>query len=240
MALVNPGCTLEQPWEYCEIIHITTTTRIPIELSWGVFKVLLILICLYSCEAIVWGLDLEQDNLNSNPGFATFVKLNLCGTHITFSNNCLISDIGCWCCCCSVAQLCVTLWPQGLQHSMPACPSPSPWVCPSSLSLHQWCRPAISSSDALFFCYLSFLMSGIFPISCLFTSGDQNTGTSASVLPVYIQGWSPLRFTGLISLPPKRLSGIFSSTTVWKHQFFGVLPSLQSSSHKHTWPLGSP
>ena len=87
---------------------------------------------------------------------------------------------------------CDSLWPQGLQHSRPACPSPSVWVCPSSLSLHQWCRPAISSSDALFsFCSLSFPMSGIFPISCLFTSVDQNKSFSFSI--------SPNEYPGLIS-----------------------------------------
>ena len=55
-----------------------------------------------------------------------------------------------------------------------------------------------------------------------------------------IQGWSPLRLIGLISLLSKGLSGVFSSTTVWRHQFFGILPSLLSSSHNHAWPLGRP
>ena len=54
-----------------------------------------------------------------------------------------------------------------------------------------------------------------------------------------IQGWSPLKLTSLISLLSKVLSGVFSSTTVWRHQFFGVLPSLWSSSHNRTWPLGT-
>ena len=57
-------------------------------------------------------------------------------------------------------------------------------------------------------------------------------------LPVNIQSWSPLRFTDLISLLSKGLSGVFSSTTVWRHQFFGVLPSLQSNFYNHTWPWG--
>ena len=85
-----------------------------------------------------------------------------------------------------------------------------------------------------------FLASGTFPMSQLFTSGDQNTGASASasVFPKYIQGWFPLRFTGLISLLSKGLSGVFSSTTVQRHQFFDFLPSLQSSSHYRTQPLG--
>ena len=79
-------------------------------------------------------------------------------------------------------------------------------------------------------------------MSHLFASDDQNTGSSpsASVLPVNIQDWSPLRLTGLISLLSKWLSGVFSSTTVQRHQFFGVLPSLQSSSHNHTWSLYGP
>ena len=71
---------------------------------------------------------------------------------------------------------------------------------------------------------------------------DQNTGASASAsaLPVNIQGWSPLRLTGLISMLSNRPSGIFSSTTVQWHRFFGILPSLWSSSHNCTWPLGRP
>ena len=135
-----------------------------------------------------------------------------------------------------------SLQPHGLQHARPACPSQSPGVCPSSCSLHQWCCPAISSSDALFsFCPQSFPTSGTFPMSRLFPSDDQNTGASASasVLPVNIQRWSPLRLTGLI-LQFKRLSGVFSSTTVQRHQFFHALPSLQSSSHNRMWPLGRP
>ena len=109
------------------------------------------------------------------------------------------------------------------------------------MTSHQWCQPAISSSDALFSFYpQSFPASGTFPVSCLFTSDNQNTGASvsASVLPVNIQGWSPVRLTGFISLLSKGLSGVSSSTTVWKHQFFGVLPSLQSNSHNCTWTLG--
>ena len=73
-----------------------------------------------------------------------------------------------YCCCCSVVQSCPTLWPHGPQHTRPPCPSPSPNVCPSSCPLHQWCHPAISSSDALFsFCPQSFPASGTFPMSWL-------------------------------------------------------------------------
>ena len=109
-----------------------------------------------------------------------------------------------------------SLRPHGLQHTRPSCPSSSPRVCPSLCSLHQWCHPAISSSDALFFCPQSFPVSGTFPMSHLFTSDDPNTGASASgsVLPMNIQDWCPLRLTGLISLLSKGLSEVFSSTTV--------------------------
>ena len=85
-----------------------------------------------------------------------------------------------------------------------------------------------SSSDALFsFCPQSFPESGTFPMSWLFPSGYQNTGVSASasVLPMSIQGWFPLRLIGLISLPSKGHSRVFSSTTVQRHRFFGALPS---------------
>ena len=131
-----------------------------------------------------------------------------------------------------------SLWPHGLQHARSPCPSPSPGVCPSSL--HQWCHPAILSSNTLFsFCPQSFPVSGTFPMSHLLASGGQNTGASASasVLPVNIQGWYPLRLTALL---PKGLSGVFSSTTIWRHQFTSILLSLPSSSHNSTLPLGRP
>ena len=111
-----------------------------------------------------------------------------------------------------------------LQLARPLCPSLFPWVCLSSCSLHQWCHPAISSSVTLFsFCPQSFPASGTFPMSHLFTSDDQNAGASV-LASVNSQGWSPLRLTGLISLLSKGLSGVFSRTTVRRHQFFGFLP----------------
>ena len=135
------------------------------------------------------------------------------------------------------------LWPHGMQHTRPPCPSSSPKVCPSSCPLPQWCHPASVSSDTLFSFYLrSFPASGTIPMSWLFTAGDQNTGALAlvSVLPMSIQNWFPLRLTGLIFLLSKGFSGVFSRTTVQRHQFFGVLPSSRSSFHNHTWPLGRP
>ena len=88
----------------------------------------------------------------------------------------------------------------------------------------------------------SFLAFRSFPMSWLFASDDQNTGASASasVLPMRIQDWFPLRSTGLISLQSKGLSRVFSSSTVQKHQFFSILPSLQSRSHNCTWALERP
>ena len=95
-------------------------------------------------------------------------------------------------------------------------------------------HPLTSSSPALSLSQ----HQGFFPMSWLFASGNQNTGSSASaaVLPMSIQGWFPLMLTGLISLLSRGLSALFFSTTVQRHQFFGALPSLWSSSHNHTWP----
>ena len=91
-------------------------------------------------------------------------------------------------------------------------------------------------------CPQSFPSSGSFPMNWFFASGGQSTGASASVpvLPVNSQGWSPLGWTCLISVVYKRLSRLFSSPTVWKHQFFGAQSPLWSSSHICTWLLGKP
>ena len=135
------------------------------------------------------------------------------------------------------------LWPHGLQHASLPCPSPCPGTCSSSCPLTWWCHPALSSSDTLLFpCLLSFRASGSFPISWFFASGGQSIGAlvSASALPVIIQGWFSLGLTDLISFLSKGLSRVFSNTTVQKHQFFGVQPSLWSNSHIHTWILEKP
>ena len=91
-------------------------------------------------------------------------------------------------------------------------------------------------------CPQSFPASGSFQMSQLLASGGQSMGSSvsASVLSMNIQGWFPLGLTGLISLQSKRLSRVFSSTTIWKHQFFGTQPSLWSNSHICTWLLEKP
>ena len=132
---------------------------------------------------------------------------------------------------------------QGLQHARFPCPSPTPGACSNSCLWSRWCHPTISSSVVPFFsCLQSFPTSGSFPMSQFFTSGGQSTGASAStaVLPMNIQDWFPLAWTGWISLQSKGLSRVFSSTTVQKHQLFGAQLSLWSNSHIHTWLLETP
>ena len=129
------------------------------------------------------------------------------------------------------------------QRTKLPCPSPSPGVCSNSCPLSRWCYSTISFSVIPFFsCPQSFPASGSFPMSQLFASGGQSIGASASalVLPMKIQGWFPLGWTGLIFLLSKALSRVFSSTTVWKHQFFSTQPSLWSKAHIHTWLLEKP
>ena len=135
----------------------------------------------------------------------------------------------------AVAQS-LTLQPHGLLNARLPCCSPSPEACSNSCPLSWWCHPTISSSVILFYCLQSFPASGSFPMSQFFTSGGQSTGisASASVVPRNSQDWSPLGLTGLISMQSKGLSRVFSSTTVWKHQFFRAQPSLWSNSHIHT------
>ena len=91
-------------------------------------------------------------------------------------------------------------------------------------------------------CLQSFPTSGSFQMSQLFMWGGERIGVSAStwVLPINTQDWSPLEWTGWISLQSKGLSRVFSNTTVRKHQFFSAQLSSQSNSHIHTWPQGKP
>ena len=112
---------------------------------------------------------------------------------------------------------------------------------PEFAQIHvHWVNNAIQPSHPLspISCPQSFPASGSFPMSRLFTLGGNCIG--ASVLPMNIQGWFPLGLTGLISLLSMGLSRVFSSTTVQKHQFFSVLPSLWSNSHIYTWLLEKP
>ena len=129
-----------------------------------------------------------------------------------------------------------SLWPHELPHIRLPGPSPTPRAGSNSCPLSQWCHPAISTSLVPFFsCLQSFPASGSFPLSQFFTPGGQGIGVSAlaSVLPMNIQDWSPLGWTGWISLQSKGLSTVFSNTTVQKYQFFSVQLSLWSNTHIH-------
>ena len=122
-----------------------------------------------------------------------------------------------------------SLAPHGLKHARPPCPLPTPSVSSNSCPSSRWWRTTISSSVAPFSSYLkSFPESWSFPKSQLLDSGGQSIGVSASTsaLPMNIQDWFPLGWTGWISLQAKGLSRVFSNTTVQKHQFFGAQLSL--------------
>ena len=136
-----------------------------------------------------------------------------------------------------------TLWPHGRHHARPPCPSATPGAYSSSCPSSWWCHPTISSCVIPFSSHLqSFPSSGSFQMSQLFASGGQRSGVSASasVLPMNIQDWLPLGWTGWVSLQSKGLSRVFSNPTVQKHPFFNTQLSLWSNTHIHTWPLEKP
>ena len=138
----------------------------------------------------------------------------------------------------SVAQLCPNLF-DPVHCIMPGFPVHhqllEPGACSNSCPSSQWCHPPISSCrpPSLPVFYLS--QHHGHPMSQFFASGGQSIGASASasVLPMNVQDWS-LGWTGWISLQCNRLWGVFSNTTVQKHQFFGAQLSLWSNSHIHT------
>ena len=118
-----------------------------------------------------------------------------------------------------------SLRPHELQHARPPCPSPTPRACSNSCPLSQWCHPTISSSVVpLSSCPQSSPASESFPMSQFFAPCSQSSGVSASasVLPMNIQDWLPLGWTGWISFQSKGLSRVFSNTTAQKHQFFSA------------------
>ena len=136
-----------------------------------------------------------------------------------------------------------SLQPHESQHARPPCPSPTPGVHPNPCPTSWWCHPTISSSVVPFSsCPQSFPPSGSFQMSQLFASGGQSirVSASASFLPMNTQDWSPLGWTGWISLQSKGLSRVFSNTTVQKHQFFNAQSCLWSNSHIYTWLLEKP
>ena len=157
-----------------------------------------------------------------HPAYLTYIQSSVQFSHSVVSNS---------------------LRPHEPQHARPPCPSPTPRVHPNPCPSSRWCHPTISSSVVPFSsCPQSFPASGSFEMSQLFTSGGQSIGVSVSisVLPMNTQDWSPLGWTGWISLQSKGLSKVFSNTTVQKYQFFGPQLSSQSNSHIHTWLLEKP
>ena len=128
----------------------------------------------------------------------------------------------------SVAQSCLTLCSYEPQPARCPCPSPTPGAHPNLCPSSQWCHPTILSSVPFSSRLQSFPASGSFQMSQLFASGGQSIGVSASasVLPMNTQDWSPLGWTGWISLQFKGLSRVFSNTAVQKHQFFSAQLSL--------------
>ena len=142
-----------------------------------------------------------------------------------------------------------SLWPNGLQHTRLPCPSPTPGAYSNSCPLIRWCHSTILSSVIPFSsCLQSFPASGSFKMSQFFASSGQSFGlsASASVLPMDIQDWFPLEWTGWIALQCKGLSRVFSNTAVQKHQFFcaqlSISPTLTSihdywKCMTHCYPL---
>ena len=130
----------------------------------------------------------------------------------------------------SVAQSCPTLWPHEPQHARPPCPSQTPGVYPNTCPSSWWCHPAISSSVVLFSSYPQSLpASGSFPVSQLFAWGGQSAGLPASLLPMNIQDWSPLGWTGWISLQSRD-----SQESSQTPQFKSINSSLLSFLHSPT------
>ena len=124
-----------------------------------------------------------------------------------------------------------SLRPHGLQHARLPCPSLSPGTCSNSCPLSRWCHPTISSSVVPFSsCFQSFPASRSFQMSQFFTSGGQSIAAlaSASVLPMNIQDWSPLGWTGWISLQSKGLSRVAFPIIQFKTINFLALSFLHS------------
>ena len=138
-----------------------------------------------------------------------------------------------------------SLWPHGLQHSKPPCPSPTPRVYSNLCPFSRWCHPTISSSVVPLSSPIQSLpASGSFQMSQFFASGGQSISFSFSISPSN-------EHPGLISFrmdspkvgspcSPRDSSRVFSNTTLQKHQFFGAQLSSQSNSHIHTWPMENP
>ena len=138
-----------------------------------------------------------------------FFSLSLCETGISsvqFSRSVMSNSLG----------------PQELQHYRLPCPTTTPRDHSNPCLSSWWCHPTISSSVIPFSSFTqSFPESGFFQVSQLFSQSIR-VSASTSVLPMNIQDWSPVGWTGWISLQSKGLARVFSNTTVQKHQFFSA------------------
>ena len=162
----------------------------------------------------------QQQNIWLNKGWRS--SENRCITEQTMKGNHRVMSCHDQCSC---SVVCDSFWPHGLQYARLCCPSPTPRACSNSCPLSRSYHPTISPSILPFSSSLQlFPASGSFPMSRFFASGGQSIGASASpsVLPVNIQDWFPLGWTGLISLLSKEFSRVFSNITVQKHQFFNA------------------
>ena len=137
-----------------------------------------------------------------------------------------------------------SLWPHGLEHIRPLCPSSAPAVDSDSCPLSQWCHPTVSSCHTLLFLLSIFPSIKVFSSeSALHIRWPKYWSFTFSITPsneysgliAWLDWW-----TGLISLHSKGFSRVFSNTTVQKHQFFGTQPPLWLISHIHTWLLEKP
>ena len=158
------------------------------------------------CSYHFWNLDLLSQGDHNSVLYYQFQVENQGGMAPVF-------------CCCSVAQSCLILChPMELQHARLPCPSPIPEAYSNSCPLNLWCHTTISSSVIPFSCLQSFPASGSFQMNQFFASGGQSTGISAlaSILPMNTQDWSPLGWTGWISLQSKGFSRVFSPTPQFK------------------------
>ena len=136
-----------------------------------------------------------------------------------------------------------SLQPHGLQHTRPPCPSPTSGAYSNSCPSGWWSHPATLSSVVPFFsCPNLSQHQGLFQWvnSSHEVAKVLEFQLQHQVLPMNTQDWSPLGWTGWISLQSKGHSRFISNTTVQKHQFFGTQLSSQSNSHVHTWPLEKP
>ena len=155
-----------------------------------------------------WALLLSQDMRAPPSGLLTLFNWGLCCftlSSVQFSSSVMFES----------------LWPRGLQHARPPCPSPTPRVYSDSCPLSWWCHPLLLLPSV-------FLSIRVFSNKWFFTSGGQSiaVSASASVLPMTIQDWFSLGGTGWISLQSKGLSRVFSNITLQKHQFFSAQLSL--------------